>query len=249
MSAAQGTDYVRTFGSMFAGIGGLDLGLERGGWECRWQVENDPYCTRVLERHWPNVTRYGDAREVDWNVVEPVELVAAGFPCQPVSYAGTRTAQAHDHWLWPEVARALRSLRPSLVLLENVPGLLTAGFDDVLSDLADLGFDAEWSVLSACALGAPHPRERLFVVAYTPSRDGEDHLPCTPPPGLCPEPRGSRRPAGGDGWVSEPPMDRVAHGLPSRLVRSPLHALGNAVSPPVAELIGTALIDGADHGD
>lgn len=229
---------------MFSGIGGIDLGLERAGWTPRWQVEMDPYCRQVLEAHWPDVARYEDTREVDWNDVERVDLVAAGFPCQPVSYAGNRQAQADDRWLWPEVARAVRLLRPRLILLENVPGLLTAGFDDILTDLALLGFDAEWSVVSACALGAPHPRERLFLVAYPPDGYGEGPVPHHPRPGAQRgmQPRGSRRPSGGNGWLPEPTMDRVAHGVPSRLVRAPLFALGNAVSPPVAELIGAALI-------
>lgn len=240
---AHNTDTVRTFGSMFAGIGGIDLGLERAGWECRWQVESDPYCKTVLKAHWPSVTLYGDVREVDWNVVERVDLVAAGFPCQPVSYSGKRAAQADDRWLWPEVARALRILRPRYALLENVPGLLTAGFGDVLADLAAIGFDAEWSVLSACAVGAPHPRERVFIVADAQDHHGEGQVPhrAKRVPVQRPEPRGSRRPSGRNGWLPEPPMDRVAHGVPSRLVRAPLHALGNAVSPPVAERIGAAL--------
>lgn len=250
MSPDQIAENGRTFGSMFAGIGGIDLGLERAGWTCRWQVEKDPYCQSVLRAHWPDVTLYEDTREVDWSGVERVELLAAGFPCQPVSYGGKREAQADDRWLWPEVARALRILRPSLVLLENVPGILTAGFDDVLSDLAHLGFDAEWSVLSACTLGAPHPRERLFVVAYASHDHGEGQMPPDPWAAVAlqrAEPRGSRRPYG-DRWLPEPTMDRVAHGIPSRLVRAPLHALGNAVCPPVAEVIGATLIDGSGAG-
>lgn len=232
-----------TFGSMFAGIGGMDLGLERAGWTCRWQVENNPYCRQVLQAHWPDVLLYEDTREVDWNVVERVDLVAAGFPCQPVSYAGNRAAQDDSRWLWPEVARAVRVLRPRFVLVENVPGLFTAGFDDVLSDLAALGFDAEWSVLSACGVGAPHPRERVFVVAYPPDGYGEGDVPRHSHPGVPRESRGSRRPTGGDGWLPEPAMDRVAHGVPSRLVRAPLYALGNAIVPQVAERIGRQLID------
>lgn len=231
-----------TFGSMFAGIGGLDLGLERAGWACRWQVEKDPYCRRVLADHWPAVTRYEDTREVEWSGVERVDLVAAGFPCQPVSQSGLRLAQDDPRWLWPEVERAVRILRPRLVLLENVPGLFTAGFDDVLSDLAALGFDAEWSVLSACTVGAPQMRRRLFLVAYAPGEglQGLDVQRLAEPV----------RPASGTvwrGWPPEPEVARMADGIPRRLVLDPVRALGNAVVPQVAELIGAALIDGVDR--
>ena len=156
-----------TVGSLFSGIGGLDLGLERAGMDVKWQVEKDPYCVTVLERHWPDVKRYGDIKELDPHDLEAVDVVAGGFPCQPVSTAGKRKAQADPRWLWPDFARVLRHLRPRYAVLENVPGLFTAGFSDVLTDLHDLGFDAEWSVVSACGVGAPHLRERLFLVAYT----------------------------------------------------------------------------------
>ena len=100
-----------TFGSLFAGIGGLDLGLERAGWRCRWQVELDPFCERVLAKHWPDVRRYGDIRSVGADLA-PVELICGGFPCQPVSHAGKRRAQADARWLWPEFARVVRAVRP-----------------------------------------------------------------------------------------------------------------------------------------
>lgn len=116
-----------TFGSLFAGIGGIDLGLERAGWTGRWQVEYEPFCQRVLAKHWPDVTRYGDIHDVDWSTVEPVDLVAGGFPCQPVSFAGRGEAQGDARWLWPEFLRCIRAVRPSYVLVENVPGLLPRG--------------------------------------------------------------------------------------------------------------------------
>src|SRR5689334_3925575 len=143
-----------TFGSLFAGIGGLDLGLERAGWTCRWQVEIDAFCQRVLAKHWPDVPRYGDVRSLDAGALERVDLICGGFPCQPVSAAGTRLAEADERWLWPEYARVVGSLRPGLVLVENVPGLLVRGAGDVLGDLATLGYDAEWESIPAAALGA-----------------------------------------------------------------------------------------------
>lgn len=128
-------------GSLFSGIGGFDLGLERAGMTVKWQVENDPYCNRVLAKHWPDVTRYGDIKTIDWSEVEHVDLICGGFPCQPVSLAGKRQAQADERWLWPEFARAVCALRPRYVLVENVPGLLSKGLGDILGDLAALGME------------------------------------------------------------------------------------------------------------
>ena len=166
-----------TFGSLFAGIGGIDLGLERAGWECRWQVEWDAYCQRVLAKHWPDVPRYGDITTVDWSGVERVDLLAGGFPCQPVSGAGKRQAQADERWLWPEFARAVRALRPRLVLVENVTNLLAinggSAFGEVVGDLAALGYDVQWDCVPAAAVGALHERDRVWIVAYADG-DGRD---------------------------------------------------------------------------
>lgn len=160
-----------TFGSLFAGIGGMDLGLERAGWECRWQVEWDEWCQRVLAKHWPDVRRYGDITQLTGYELEPVDLVAGGFPCQPVSKAGRRKAQEDDRWLWPEYARLLRALRPPLALLENVPGLLNVNrgraFGEVAGDLAEIGYHLEWDCIPASAVGARHRRDRFFGVAYS----------------------------------------------------------------------------------
>ena len=169
-----------SFGSLFSGIGGLDLGLERAGWTCRWQVENDPYCVKVLEKHWPNVKRYGDVRLLDPKELEAVDLVCGGFPCQSVSVAGKRKAQKDERWLWPEFARIIRVVRPRFILVENVPGILyplrekgthqvigPPPVEEVLGDLAESGYDAEWDCLRASDIGAPHKRERVFIVAYS----------------------------------------------------------------------------------
>jgi DNA (cytosine-5)-methyltransferase 1 len=227
------------FGSLFSGVGGMDKGLEDAGWECAFQIELDPYCAAVLEKHWPNVPRFGDITEVDPDELPACDLLAGGFPCQPVSVAGPRRGTADPRWLWPAFARLIGALRPRLVLVENVPGLIHRGLDVVLSDLAALGFDAEWSVLSACALGAPHTRERLFIVAY-PARDrwvqgralaGADFRM----PSGC---RDERRPH----WRAEPDVDRVVSRVPRRVDR--LRGLGNAVTPQVAGWIGRQLLEG-----
>jgi len=159
-----------TFGSLFAGIGGLDLGLEQAGMTCRWQVENDEFCNRVLTKHWPAVARYGDIRRLAGSELEPVDLICGGFPCPPVSVAGKRKGTADERWIWPEFARIVRMVRPRYVLVENVPGLLSANHGgamaEVLGDLANLGYDAEWFVLRASDFGASHRRARVFIVAY-----------------------------------------------------------------------------------
>ena len=154
------------FGSLFAGIGGFDLGLERAGHACAWQCEIDPHARAILNKHWPEVPCYGDIRSINWADVEPVDLVCGGYPCQPFSHAGARKGESDPRHLWPEVAHCLRHLRPRFVLLENVPGHLSLGFGDVLGDLAALGYDAWWDCLPAAALGAPHLRDRVFVVAW-----------------------------------------------------------------------------------
>ena len=116
-----------TVGSLFSGIGGFDLGLERAGFKIEFQVEIDPYCQRVLAKHWPNVTRYGDITAMDWTTVQPVDLLCGGFPCQDLSFAGKRAGiDGARSGLWSEYVRAIRHLRPRYVLVENVPGLLSS---------------------------------------------------------------------------------------------------------------------------
>ena len=155
------------FGSLFSGIGGLDLGLERAGMEVRWQVESDPFCNRVLEKFWPDVRRYGDITTVDAGRLERVDLICGGFPCQPWSVAGRGDGESDDRNLWPDTIRVIRGVGPRLVLLENVPGLLAHGyFGTILGDLAESGYDAEWDCIPAAAVGAPHLRYRLFIIAY-----------------------------------------------------------------------------------
>jgi len=158
-----------TVGSLFAGIGGFDLGLENtGGFTTKWQVEIDPYCNRVLAKHWPTVPRYGDIRTMDWDTVEPVDVLCGGFPCQDLSFAGKRAGiDGARSGLWSEYLRAIVSLRPRYVLVENVPGLLTNAYmGRVLGDLAESGYDAEWDCISASSIGALHQRDRVWIMAY-----------------------------------------------------------------------------------
>jgi len=211
--------------SLFAGIGGIDLGLQRTGlFQTAWFCERDPYCQRVLGKHWPGVPIYDDATNLP-DDVERVDVITAGFPCQPVSYAGRRRAQQDERWLWPYVERCIRVLRPRGVMLENVPGLFTAGFDDVIGGLAACGYDAEWDCIPAAAVGAPHLRDRVFIIA-TPmadapqlQRDGGDDNPRE-----CPQ--GQPLPESGNGSWPSPMADadcatRAAAGAAAQALHGP----------------------------
>jgi DNA (cytosine-5)-methyltransferase 1 len=165
-------------GSLFSGIGGIELGLERtGGFRTVWFVEKDPYCQAVLGKHWPRIPIYGDIKQLDFNRVERPDMLTGGFPCQPTSTAGKRRGRKDMRWLWPEFARAIRVLQPGLVMVENPPGLLskTEEFAEVLADLASCGFDAEWNHVWAASVGAPHLRERIFLLAYTNGGNSQPH--------------------------------------------------------------------------
>lgn len=189
-------------GSLFAGIGGFDLGFERAGMRVAWQVEQDAYCLAVLRRHFPGAARFEDVREVGAQNLCPVDLVCGGFPCQDLSPAGRGAGLAGARsGLWSEFARIVRELRPRYVVVENVPALLTgkgkrwdrAPVGRVLGDLAEAGYDAEWACLSAREFGAPHLRKRVWIVAY-PARDAEA--------GPAAEPRPERKRAGSGGQRS-----------------------------------------------
>lgn len=229
--------------SLFTGVGGLDLGLERAGITTVGQVEISEYCRTVLEHHWPEVPRHDDVRTAPawWaGTIRPaVDLVTGGPPCQPFSDGGKRHGIADERWAWPWMRDVVAAVRPRYVLVENVAALLrdTEAFSIILGDLSDLGFDAEWSVVSACSLGASHRRRRLFVVAY-PGGAGLQGL-------LDPRGRVDLQPAAADlrrRWAPEPAVARVADGVPRRLVRDAIHAYGNAVVPAVAEHIGRLIV-------
>lgn len=155
-----------TFGSLFSGIGGMDLGLERAEMKCLWQVEIDDWCNRVLAKHWPEVRRYKDVKEVGKHNLEPVDLICGGFPCQPHSVAGKRKGAADDRNLWPEYLRIITELQPRYILGENVPGIITTYLDTVLSDLEGAGYITATFNIPACAFDAPHRRERIFIIAH-----------------------------------------------------------------------------------
>lgn len=163
-----------TVGSLFAGIGGFDLGFERAGCRVRWQVEIDPWARRVLERHFPAARRYQDVREVGARNLEPVDIICGGFPCQDISNAGQRAGiEGERSGLWREMWRITSELRPRYLVVENVAALLGRGMERVIGDLAEIRYDAEWDVISAADVGAPHLRERIWIVAYPDRQQSE----------------------------------------------------------------------------
>lgn len=193
-------------GSLCSGYGGLDMAVQTvyGGtvaWHCQYDPDDQyQYAAQILARHWPKIPNHGDITAIDWDQVEPVDILTAGFPCQDVSLAGLRAgiAEGTRSGLWLHVARAIQALRPRLVVIENVRGLLSQKADRglgsdapdldpatgarlvlralgaVLGDLADLGLDAEWAVVQAAGVGAPHQRERVFVLAWPTAADSDD---------------------------------------------------------------------------
>ncbi|MEV4134407.1 DNA cytosine methyltransferase [Dactylosporangium sp. NPDC049742] len=232
---------------LFAGIGGLSLGLQRAGMRIVGHVEINPYCRAVLHKHWPEVPSHDDVRTaIAWWRSQPrprVDVVAGGYPCQGESLLGERRGADDPRWLWPAMADVIADLRPRYVIGENVLGHRTRGLAAVLADLQRLNYTARAGVVRACAMGAPHTRTRLFVLAHAQERgrpprclETRDDRPPTPVPQERPQP--PRR----DRWPAEPRVGRVADGVPARVDR--LAALGNAVVPAVAEHVGRLITEG-----
>lgn len=155
-----------THGSMFSGIEGFGLGFQMAGWQTDpvWQSEIDDWCNRLNAKRFPDTKQLGDIRACD--DIPKVDVVTAGFPCQPASQAGKGLAQQDPRWLWPHVCRVVEQVQPRILIAENVRGLKARGLADVLHDLAAIGYDAQWDLLPAWAVGAPHLRHRFWIVAY-----------------------------------------------------------------------------------
>lgn len=224
-----------TVGSLFSGIGGFDLGLERAGMEIRWQVEIDPFCRAVLAKHWPHVKRYDDVRTVGAHNLERVDLLCAGWPCQPVSSASRgRARRTGDHrWLWPQVPRLVEELQPTWFLGENVTHLDRGELDTVVSDLEAIGYEVAPPLeVPACAFGFDHWRPRLWILGHA-DRDRQ--------PSMSVDAEVARMPrrdcdTGGVG---------TTNGISSRMDR--LRGLGNAVVPHIIEWIGRRVMGVADR--
>ena len=154
-------------GSLCSGYGGLDAGVQTVmGGTVAWHSDIDPGAAKILAHHWPNVPNHGDLTTTDWSTVEPVDIITAGWPCQPWSLAGKGKGAQDERAIWPAIANAVRHLRPRHVFLENVAAVVVLGeLARAVGDLAGLGYDAQWLCLRASDVGAPHGRNRCFIAA------------------------------------------------------------------------------------
>ncbi len=237
---------------LFSGIGGFSLGLERAGMQTIAFCEIDPYCRAVLRKHWPDVPCYEDIRELTTNrlAADGIEcdVICGGFPCQDISGAGKRAGlDGERSGLWREMYRLVREIRPRFVIVENVARLVCAGLSQVCGDLARIGYDSEWCVLGADAIGASQHRKRLWLVAY-PDHSGFERPiwawePSAPKSIVQATYREPLRSAcgfwpPGPGAVADIP--RMDDGVSHRVDR--LRSLGNAVVPQIPEMIGRAIM-------
>lgn len=167
-------------GSLFAGIGGFELGLERAipNSETVWQVEQEPFCQKILKKHWPHSKIYNDVRAVGAHNLEQVDIICGGFPCQDISQANAtaKGLEGEKSGLWFEMLRIISELRPRVAIMENVPAIYFRGLSTVLGGLSEIGYDVEWRTISARQFGAPHLRRRWFAVAY-PNSNGKPISP------------------------------------------------------------------------
>jgi DNA (cytosine-5)-methyltransferase 1 len=171
---------------LFSGIGGFSLGLTRAGFETVAFCEIDPYCRKILKKHWPGVPVFEDIKRLHWNSnngqlyederegtqrgftqVRSIDVICGGFPCQPYSAAGKRRGKDDERHLWPEMFRLIQECNPKWIIGENVPGIINMGLDAVLSDLESSGYETETFIIPACAVNAPHRRDRVWIVANT----------------------------------------------------------------------------------
>jgi DNA (cytosine-5)-methyltransferase 1 len=242
---------------LFSGIGGFSLGLERAGMTTVAFCEVDPWCRRVLAKHWPDVPCFDDVRTLKGEDVGSVQLICGGYPCTPFSQAGKRRGAEDDRHLWPEMFRIIKDIRPAWVICENVAGHVSMGLDDVLSDLEGEGYTCWPIVIPACAVDAPHRRDRVWIVADAnnagrkqqrrPKPIGQEHATAQrgcrwlPEPGVGGLVDGLSAGLAGLMWPPEPDdVPRVAKGVPGRVNK--LKALGNSVVPQIPEMIGRAIM-------
>ena len=225
---------------LFSGIGGFSLGLDRAGMQTVAFCEIDPFCQQVLKRHWPDVPVYGDikqlsARRLHHDRIPSIEVICGGYPCQPFSIAGRQRGENDARHLWPEMLRLIRELRPRWVICENVAGHVELGLDTVLDDLAVAGYTATPLVIPACSVGAPHRRERLWIVAHATGMRRPDHRRPTQ------RQLAHELPAEPLRWELPAPFTVGSDdGVPYRVDRS--RALGNAVVPQIPELLARAIL-------
>jgi len=267
---------------LFSGIGGFSLGLERAGMQTIAFCEIDKVAQQVLRKHWPDVPIFEDVTTLKGEQFEKIDVICGGFPCQDLSFAGKGAGlNGARSGLWWEFHRLIKEIKPSWVIVENVAALRSRGLDKVLGSLAEIGYDAEWHCIPASAVGAPHQRDRIWIIAYPNNARGRtpeygvdqngqtieqkwgdepfsgvsgcsQDVPNSHQFGTQVPVKGGNpsqqvlggsseawRIAVGGTWCIEPPICRVADGVPNRAHR--IKQLGNAVVPQIPELIGRAI--------
>ncbi len=248
---------------LFSGIGGFSLGLEcTGGFKTVAFCEIEPFCRKVLAKHWPDIPIYEDIRELTGEQLGQVDVITGGFPCQDISVAGRGAGIDGDRsGLWREMHRIICRIRPRYVIVENSSALAFRGLGRVLGDLAASGYDTEWQCIPAASVGAPHIRDRIWLLAYPrrelgdvcprethgrpnvvlPKRDGWETTERSEDWKLIALAPGVHQRVAADWWRTQSRMARSVDGVPNGTHR--VTALGNAVVPQIPELIGRAILE------
>lgn len=247
-------------GSLFAGIGGFELGFERGYPESEtlWQVEQNQWCRSILRKHWKNTTIYEDIRDVGKHNLKPVDIILGGFPCQDISISNknARGLDGKRSGLWWEMHRVISELRPRYAVLENVPNVIRLGGREVVGSLTTIGYDCEWTIISARQFNAPHKRSRWFCIAKlsnpdTPRIETGTEIPisvatrrsfeyeqlsrCESLPSLW----NNKKASDWDGIGHQSSVHRMDDGLSHRVDR--IRGLGNSIVPAQSEYIARQL--------
>lgn len=237
-------------GSLFSGIGGFELGLERAipNSETVWQCEQDKFCQKILTKHWPNAIIYDDVRTIN-NEVEPIDILCGGFPCQDISIAGLkRGLNGNKSSLWWEMHRIIGILEPRIIIMENVSAITYRGGKDVIGSLTQIGYDCQWSTISAAQCGAPHRRTRWFCIAYPNTQNAQKSSSHAWSMETAYRTQCGIREMGGvhnarmywSTTKNPTAVHRMVDGVPNRVDR--IKALGNAIVPQCSEWIGQQLV-------
>jgi len=233
---------------LFSGIGGFSLGLERAGMKTVAFCEVDKKCQQVLKKHWADVPIFNDVTTLSSkDLHEPIDLICGGFPCQDISLAGKGAGLAGERsGLWWQFHRLIKEIKPKYVIAENVAALRSRGLDEVLRSLFEVGYDAEWHCIPASAVGAPHRRDRVWIVSYSINRssslrgDGKFSNTEKTPVFWNHLRRGAQEFVSREWREGESRPYGVAYGIPNRVDR--IKQLGNAVVPQIPEIIGKAIM-------
>ena len=236
----------RTHLDLFSGIGGFALAAKWNGFRTVAFCDCEPYAQAVIKKHWPDVHVHGDIREVRGELYAGITLLTGGFPCQPFSVAGKQRGKTDDRYLWPEMLRVIREARPAWIVGENVAGIVNMALDQVHADLEAEDYEVESIIVPACAVDAPHRRDRVWILANCKSKQSSSNYNAQKQEQTGESKqiklRGSCRwEMRQQNWSTEPDVGRVAHGIPNQVAK--LRGLGNAIVPQVAAEIIRCIVE------